>query len=98
MLSEVVVRLIESSKLEQLLRERRLQALERYRVFLDVFSKAAKLQMRLAPGGAVANRECDAWGYEYAATAGRDGKLICGPLPRQWQPCIEHTKRCCCTL
>ncbi|MCP3379872.1 PLP-dependent aminotransferase family protein [Bradyrhizobium sp. CCGUVB4N] len=44
MLSEVVVRLIESGKLEDLLRERRLQALERYRVFQDVFPKAAKLQ------------------------------------------------------
>ncbi|MDA9503953.1 transcriptional regulator [Bradyrhizobium sp. CCBAU 11386] len=44
MLSEVVVRLIESGKLDELLRERRLQALERYRVFLDVFPKAAKLQ------------------------------------------------------
>lgn len=44
MLSEAVVRLIESGKLEELLRERRQQALERYRVFLDVFPKAENLQ------------------------------------------------------
>lgn len=44
MLSEAVVRLIESGKLEELLRERRRQALERCRVFLDVFPEAPKLQ------------------------------------------------------
>ncbi|EIG61363.1 PLP-dependent aminotransferase family protein [Bradyrhizobium sp. WSM1253] len=43
-LSETVLRLIESGKLEELLRERRVQALERYRVFLDVFPKAERLQ------------------------------------------------------
>ncbi|MET2833100.1 PLP-dependent aminotransferase family protein, partial [Mesorhizobium shangrilense] len=44
MLSEAVVRLIENGKLEELLRERRRQALERYRVFLEVFPNATKLQ------------------------------------------------------
>ncbi|MDX8469743.1 PLP-dependent aminotransferase family protein [Mesorhizobium sp. VK23B] len=44
MLSEAVVRLIESGKLDELLRERRRQALERYRVFLDIFPNAPKLQ------------------------------------------------------
>ncbi|MGL9623970.1 PLP-dependent aminotransferase family protein, partial [Bradyrhizobium sp. U531] len=44
MLGEAVVRLIESSKLEELLHERRVQAHERYRVFLNVFPNAAKLQ------------------------------------------------------
>ncbi|EIG61166.1 PLP-dependent aminotransferase family protein [Bradyrhizobium sp. WSM1253] len=44
MVSETVLRLIERGKLEELLRERRLQALERYRAFLDVFPKAERLQ------------------------------------------------------
>ncbi|WP_085033601.1 PLP-dependent aminotransferase family protein [Ensifer aridi] len=44
LLSEAVVRLIENGKLEELLRARRRQALERYRVFLDVFPEATKLQ------------------------------------------------------
>ncbi|AGS25328.1 PLP-dependent aminotransferase family protein [Rhizobium etli] len=44
LLSEAVVRLIESGKLEELLRERRRQAQERYRVFRDVFPEASNLQ------------------------------------------------------
>ncbi|KWV45751.1 transcriptional regulator [Rhizobium altiplani] len=44
MISEAAVRLIESGDLEELLRERRRQALERYRVFLEVFPEASKLQ------------------------------------------------------
>lgn len=43
MLSEVVIRMIESGKLEEILHERRLQARERYQVFLDVFPNASKL-------------------------------------------------------
>ncbi|TIV12030.1 MAG: aminotransferase class I/II-fold pyridoxal phosphate-dependent enzyme, partial [Mesorhizobium sp.] len=44
MLSEVLVRLIENGKLDELVGERRQQALERYGVFLDIFPKAPKLQ------------------------------------------------------
>ncbi|MFK0692119.1 PLP-dependent aminotransferase family protein [Mesorhizobium sp. IMUNJ 23033] len=44
MLSEVLVRLIENGKLDELVCERRQQALDRYGVFLDIFPKAPKLQ------------------------------------------------------
>lgn len=44
MLSEAAVRLIEGGKLEELLRERREQALERYQLFLEVFAEGAKLR------------------------------------------------------
>ncbi|MFA1621964.1 PLP-dependent aminotransferase family protein [Rhizobium mongolense] len=43
-ISEAAVRLIENGKLDELLRERRRQALERYRVFLEVFPEAPELQ------------------------------------------------------
>lgn len=44
MLGEALVRLIENGKLEELLRKRRWQAPERYRVFLKVVPRAARLQ------------------------------------------------------
>ncbi|MCK1480652.1 PLP-dependent aminotransferase family protein [Bradyrhizobium sp. 197] len=44
MLSEMAVRLIESRKLDDLVHVRRQQAIERYRVFSDVFPAAEKLK------------------------------------------------------
>jgi DNA-binding transcriptional MocR family regulator len=42
-LSELLVRLIESGKLDELVRERRRQAIERYRAFSELFPAAEKL-------------------------------------------------------
>ncbi|MHC2584776.1 DNA-binding transcriptional MocR family regulator [Bradyrhizobium diazoefficiens] len=66
-LSEVVVRLIESGQLEKLLRERRLQALERYRVILHIFPKAAQLQFPAFYGWLPLHQEWSA--DQFAATA-----------------------------
>ncbi|MCK1405250.1 PLP-dependent aminotransferase family protein [Bradyrhizobium sp. 76] len=76
MLSEVVVRLIESGKLEHLLRERRLQALERYRVFLDVFPKAAKLQCPAFYAWLPLPRE---WSADQFAAAARGRGILVTP-------------------
>lgn len=43
-LSEIAVRLIQGGKLDQLVRERRQQALDRYRVFSGIFPAAQKLK------------------------------------------------------
>ncbi|MET4754724.1 PLP-dependent aminotransferase family protein [Bradyrhizobium sp. RT11b] len=76
MLSELVVRLIESRKFEELLRERRLQALERYRVFLDVFPKAAKLQYPAFYGWLPLPQE---WSADRFAAAARGRGILVTP-------------------
>ncbi|WP_342740072.1 PLP-dependent aminotransferase family protein [Bradyrhizobium sp. B117] len=76
MLSEIVVRLVESGKLEELLRERRLQALERYRVFLDVFPKAAKLQFPAFYGWLPLPPE---WSADQFAAAARGRGILVTP-------------------
>ncbi|WP_081163180.1 PLP-dependent aminotransferase family protein [Ensifer aridi] len=78
MLSETVVRLIENGKLEELLRERRRQALERYRVFLDVFPEAAKLQFPASYGWLPLPKEWKA--NQFAAAARGRGILVTPPI------------------
>ncbi|WP_439408592.1 hypothetical protein ACNJX9_09730 [Bradyrhizobium sp. DASA03076] len=70
------MRLIDSGKLETLLRERRLQALERYRVILHIFPKAAKLQFPAFYGWLPLPQEWSA--DQFAAARGR-GILV---IPR----------------
>lgn len=74
MLSETVLRLIESGKLEELLRERRVQALERYRVFLDVFPKAERLRFPAFYGWLPLPKEWSA--DQFAAAARARGILV----------------------
>ncbi|WP_333921682.1 MULTISPECIES: hypothetical protein [unclassified Bradyrhizobium] len=76
--SEVVVRLIDGGQLETLLRERRLQALERYRVILHIFPKAAKLQFPAFYGWLPLPQEWSADQFAAAAARGR-GILV---IPR----------------
>ncbi|MDA9476751.1 transcriptional regulator [Bradyrhizobium sp. CCBAU 65884] len=76
MLSEVVVRLIESGKLEELLRERRLQAVERYRVFVDVFPKAAKLEFPAFYGWLPLPQE---WSADQFSAAARGRGILVTP-------------------
>ncbi|WP_027535756.1 PLP-dependent aminotransferase family protein [Bradyrhizobium sp. WSM3983] len=76
MLSEAVVRLIESGKLGELLRERRLQALERYRVFLDVFPKAEKLQFPAFYGWLPLPKE---WSADQFSAAARGRGILVTP-------------------
>ncbi|MFB6465059.1 PLP-dependent aminotransferase family protein [Bradyrhizobium tunisiense] len=74
MLSEAAVRLIEGGKLEELLRERRLQAFERYQVFLNVFPKAERLQVPAFYGWLPLPQEWSA--DQFAATARARGILV----------------------
>ncbi|MER9076871.1 PLP-dependent aminotransferase family protein [Mesorhizobium sp. M0904] len=78
LLSEAVVRLIESGKLEELLRERRRQALERYRVFLDVFPNAPKLQFPAFYGWLPLPKEWSA--DQFTAAARVHGILVTPPI------------------
>ncbi|MER8549904.1 PLP-dependent aminotransferase family protein [Mesorhizobium sp. M1169] len=78
LLSEAVVRLIESGKLEELLRERRRQAIERYRVFLDVFPNAPKLQFPAFYGWLPLPKEWSA--DQFTAAARVHGILVTPPI------------------
>ncbi|MFA1624875.1 PLP-dependent aminotransferase family protein [Rhizobium mongolense] len=78
LLSEVAVRLIENGKLEELLRERRRQAQERYRVFLDVFPKAVELQCPAFWGWLPLPPEWSA--DQFAASAGGRGIVVTPPI------------------
>lgn len=76
MLSEVVVRLIETGKLEELLRERRLQALERYQVFSGLFPKAEKLHFPAFYGWLPLPEE---WSPDQFAAAARSRGVLVTP-------------------
>ncbi|TJW30788.1 MAG: aminotransferase class I/II-fold pyridoxal phosphate-dependent enzyme, partial [Mesorhizobium sp.] len=78
MLGEAVVRMIENGKLEELLRERRRQALERYRVFMDVFPKAPRLQFPAFFGWLPLPQEWSA--DQFAAAARGRGILVTPPI------------------
>lgn len=78
MLGEAVVRLIENGKLDELVRERRRQALERYHVFMDVFPKAARLQFPAFFGWLPLPQEWSA--DQFAAAARGRGVLVTPPI------------------
>ncbi|PDT44049.1 transcriptional regulator [Sinorhizobium fredii] len=76
MLSEAVVRLLQNGKLDELLRERRREAQERYRVFLDVFPEAAKLQFPAFYGWLPLPPK---WSADQFAAAARSRDIIVTP-------------------
>jgi DNA-binding transcriptional MocR family regulator len=77
-LSGGVVRLIENGKLEELLRGRRRQALERYRLFLEVFPKVPRIRV---PASHVWLPLPEEWGADqFAAAAQSCGILVTPPM------------------
>lgn len=78
MLTEMVVRLIESGKLDGLVKERRRQAVERYRVFSSFFPEAEKLEAPAFYGWLPLPLEWSAAGYASAARA--IGVLVTPPI------------------
>lgn len=78
MLGEMAVRLIESGKLDELVRERRQQALDRYRVFSNVFPAAERLKFPPFFGWLPLPPEWSAVGI--AAAARQHGILVTPPI------------------
>ena len=78
MLGEVMVRLIEQGKFDDLVRERRQQALERYRVFSDIFPEAEKLKAPAFFGWLPLPQGWSA--QQFAAAARGRGILVTPPI------------------
>ncbi|KLK89601.1 transcriptional regulator [Microvirga vignae] len=78
MLSEMAVRLIESGKLDELVRERRQQALDRYRVFSGIFPAAERLKFPPFYGWLPLPPEWSA--VDFASAARRHNILVTPPI------------------
>jgi DNA-binding transcriptional MocR family regulator len=78
MLSEMAVRLIESGKLDELVRERRQQAVDRYRVFSGIFPAAETLKFPPFYGWLPLPPEWSAVGF--ASAARRRNILVTPPI------------------
>lgn len=78
MLGEVAVRLIESGKFDALVRERRQQAIDRYRVFSNIFPAAGKLRFPAFYGWLPLPPEWSAG--RFTAAARGQGILVTPPI------------------